>query len=559
MRTGGRKSGAVILLAALISLGWSGSDPPGGEVHPASRSLPLQQRELRIGFVTVGNFLPLPPDLQPDGAHAWIMRQVYGPGLIGSGTTAGGEPVFQLVTSFAEETIRGSWTLKLREGIRFQDESDLDPQDVRETIDLYRRLARAGDPDVDPAFGLVDTVMVNPDGSITFTMDSRRRREQPYRVARVVPLPAETAGRIRGDLVTMREDLSQAFLEPVGLGGYTFEIGQPQPGPEGRYRVITLRSFDRYFQGRPAIREIAIHFYATERQLIQGVVTGEVDVAGMLTWQASAELQAQSTGRRNLHFRYFPRPDHFYYLAFNNDAPLLVQGEVRDAIRLAIDRDHLRLGVPREFSPIADVPIQPHPPDEGASGRPRRRPAMNLLTQLHFSRSGDLLTDPSGQRVRLRLHYPDHIAMYEGMARSIKNDLQRLGFLIEAIPVGPEELWGRLCSGEYDLALNEMTMPPTPDVFQHWFGAGAIAAGTNFVRYRSPNFNSNLNAVMRGTGSTPESYWQGALNKFAEDAPLVPLYFSTQQYWIIDGDVVELRSVGQMRLRLEPLARWRRK
>jgi ABC-type oligopeptide transport system substrate-binding subunit len=263
------------------------------------------------------------------------------------------------------------------------------------------------------------------------------------------------------------------------------------------------------------------------------------------------------TARRNLHFRYFPRPDHFYYLAFNNSNPLLAQNEVRGAIRMAINREGLRLGVPRGLSPISDLPIQP--PDEGLSGRPRRRTALNMLTQLHFGRSGDVLTDPSGRRVQLRLHYPDHITMYEEMARSIKNDLQRLGFLIEAIPVGPEELRGRLQSGDYDLALFEMTLRPTPDVFQHWFGADAIETGTNFLRYRSANFNSNLNAVMRGTGSNPESYWQGALNRFEEDAPLVPLYFSTQQYWVLNGEVVDLRSVGQIGLRLEPLARWRRR
>jgi ABC-type transport system substrate-binding protein len=559
MRTCGRKFGAVCSLATLVVLGGSRPDTPGGEVYPGPRPRFPQQRELRIGFVATGNFLPLPPDLQTDGAYAWIMRQVYGPGLIGDGTSPGEEPVLQLVTSFAEETVRGSWTLKLREGVRFQDDSELDPQDVRETIDLYRRLALAGDPDVDPAFGLVSTVAVNPDGSITFTMDSRRRREQPYRVARVVPLPAATIEGIRGDLATMREALSRAILQPVGLGGYTFEIGQPLPGPEGRYRVITLRSFDRYFQGRPAIREVTIHFYATERQLIQGVVTGAVDAAGLLTWQASTELQAQSSSRRNLHIRVFPRPDHFYYLAFNNDSPLLGQSEVRDAIRLAIDREGLRLGVPRELSPIANLPIQPRPPDEGMSGRPRRRPAMNLLTQLRFGHSGDVLTDPRGRPVQLRLHYPDHIAMYEEMARAIKNDLQRLGFLIEAIPISPEELRGRLRSGEYDLAIYEMTMPSTPEAFRHWFGAAAITEGINFVRYRSPNFNSNLNAAMQGTGSDPESYWQGALNRFEEDAPLVPLYFSTLQYWVVDVDVVDLRSVGQMRTRLEPLARWRRK
>ncbi len=528
-------------------------------VQGQERNVPSQRPSagLRIGFVSVGNLVPLPPDLQPERTIRWIMHQVYGPGLIEPPGREEDAPVYLLASEFGPRPVRGTWRIRLRPGVVFHDGSELDPEDVRETLLLYKRLAEAGHPDIDPVFRLIDSVEVRADGAVDFTL-GRHLQDQPWRIGRVVPLPAGRARLVRGDLSEMQGQLIAQFVDrpPVGLGGYRYEPVDPRTSDPGE-ALFVLRAFDRYFQGRPVFREAMIRFYPNERQLMQAVVTGELDVVGILPRLASEELTSLLANRVEVQYRRFPQTEHFYYLALNNATWPFEEREARQAVRLAVDRNQLRLGYPVTLSPISDIPVQPAP-NSGERAPVRRRAAMNLLQDLGFRVVNDLLTGRDGRPVRLRLHYPDHYRTYERMARNVKNDLQRLGLLVDAIPVHPSELKARLSSGDYDLALYEMDLPPTPEGLFHFFATDP-ARGVNFTRYGSVAFRSNLNAALSPpAGTSLQEYWNGALERFEDDVPLIPIYFDLAQHWAFDGAVVDVRSVGVSTRRMEPLARWRR-
>lgn len=538
----------------------------GGILTVISTSVEGQERglqtrrtstELRIGFVSVGNLVPLPPDLQTERTIRWIMHQVYGPALLEPPERQEEAPIYLLATEFGQQPVRGRWRLRLRTGVVFHDGSEFGPDDVQETLLLYKRLAEAGHPDVDPVFQLIQDVEIQQDGAVDFILE-RHLQEQAWRVAQVVPLPAERARLVRGDLTEMQSQLIAQFVErpPVGLGGYLYEQSDPRSTDPGE-ALFVLRAFDRYFQGRPVFREVMIRFYPTGRQVMQAMVTGELDVVGMLPRLASEELASLLSNRVEVQHRRFPQTEHFYYLALNNAAWPLEEREARQAVRLAVDRNQLRLGSPPPLSPISNIPVQP-PPNSGERAAVRRRSAMNLLEGLGFRVVNDLLTDRDGRPVRLRLHYPDQFTTYERMARNVKNDLQRLGLLVDAIPVRPTELKARLRSGDYDLALYEMDLPPTPEGLLHFF-ASDPERGMNFTRYNSVAFRSSLRAALDPpAGTSLEEYWNGALARFEDDVPLIPIYFDLGQHWAIDGSLVDLRSVGMSTRRMEPLARWRR-
>jgi hypothetical protein len=286
-------------------------------VQGQERNVPSQRPSagLRIGFVSVGNLVPLPPDLQPERTIRWIMHQVYGPGLIEPPGREEDAPVYLLASEFGPRPVRGTWRIRLRPGVVFHDGSELDPEDVRETLLLYKRLAEAGHPDIDPVFRLIDSVEVRADGAVDFTL-GRHLQDQPWRIGRVVPLPAGRARLVRGDLSEMQGQLIAQFVDrpPVGLGGYLYEPVDPRTSDPGE-ALFVLRAFDRYFQGRPVFREAMIRFYPNDRQLMQAVVTGELDVVGILPRLASEELTSLLANRVEVQYRRFPQTEHFYYLA----------------------------------------------------------------------------------------------------------------------------------------------------------------------------------------------------------------------------------------------------
>lgn len=539
------------LLGALLLVGAGAAPTDGPPDQP--------RRALRIGLVGSGSFLPLPPAMMPDTPERWVMEQVYGPGLVWPGTELDPEPQLALATRAYEVVRPGQLLYSVRTDVHFHNGSLLGLSSYYETFDLYRRLARAGDPDIDPAFAHLDSVWIDMDlQRVGIWMRPALLQEAARRIATVVPIPPKLVRLVNG--LGPRE--ARGVLlgeEPTGLGGYRWNITVPTR-PEAAFSgpVIELRANPDYFEDAPEFDRVEIRFFPNDRQLIQAFVTDQVDVVRLPNWQASSTLRQQlQFARTHKIFRTYPSRDHFYFLAFNTSQPRLQRTELRRAMAFALDRRKLRAGPPATGL-IGEAPVQPERSDIQRSGRRSRTASVILQRELGYRVSRGVLRDGQGRELRFTLHYPNHVEHYETMARQISVDLARLGFVINPVPVPPQELRDRLRTGDYELAIFEMTLPPTTDVLRKYFHSENAASGVNFTRYSNRTFESNIEAVLRGDLPNAESYRQGALNRLREDFPLVPLYFPTNVYYAFSTDVVEPESVGRINSYLQPLARWRR-
>ncbi len=484
------------------------------------------------------------------------MSQVYGPGLLLPPTKYNEDesPVPALGSLDSDEARPGTTSFIVRDGVSFHDGSELSPEHIRVTFDRYRQLARDADPYIDPAFAYIDSIGIDSDQDRLSLLMPGWMKTQPYRLATVAPL--SPALPELGHLSVEEE--------PLGLGGYTYRFDTEPAGEGGARRgVIHLSAFEGYFEGSPEIKHVAVHLYPNDRELIRAFITGEIHVARLPTFHAWQSLEAQLPGSPqsdNALPKNYPRPNHFFFLAFNNArSPFDMEG-VRPTLARAINRKAM-LDEPEAWSVITDFPIHPRS-SLGESPRVRRSPtrympttARRMLQEADLIRQGQAI-GRTGQQIRLNLIYPDHVELYEEMALRVKNDLQRLGFRIDAEPVPPEVVRKRLQEGDYWLALSEMTLPPTPEAIQRIFHSTNASSGLNFTRYRNLTFDTNIDAMIFQRAPNPETNRDAAIRLLGDEFPLLPLFFQANEYYVFNISVLDPESLGYIGTRLEPIAKW---
>lgn len=507
---------------------------------------------LHIGIVYSGSFLPLPPAMLTDGPERWIMSQVFGPGLVlPSYKYNGSEPIeLSLASEMSSEKISGITSFSLKEEIRFHDGTLLTLDDFISTFDLYKRLVAEGNPVVDPAFEWIESVEIDTDQNQLVLEMLPWMDVQPYRVATVAPL-AHTLDELNS------ADISEKL---IGLGGYTYQPGSERPAG-GRRGVIHLQAFDGYMPESPEIRNVAVHLYPNDRELIQAYITGSVHVARLPTFHAATLLEELLKGgaqERSALIRMYPRPNHFFFLAFNNSRFPFDDQRVRSALVRAINRKAMA-DEPSAWSAITDFPVHRKSTlGKKLPGSPTAyvpTAARRLLNEAGIMRGGEARIQ-TGDPIRLTLIYPNHVTLYEDMALRIKNDLQRLGFRVDAEPLPPHVVRARMSEGDYMFALSEITLFPTAESINCLFHSSNIEKGLNFTRYRSVTFNSAIDGFFRRVPD-PESFLEDALRLLGNEFPLIPLFYQANEYYVFNNSVLNPDDLAHPGSRLNPVAEWK--
>lgn len=540
-------------LAVLLLLG--GAGPSESPLPPTQ---PEGERELHIGVVSSGPFHPLPPALLGHGPEQWIMEQVFGPGLHRRGRNGGPENR-TVLTQEIIDGVRPGWTFyTLRPEILFQDGTALRLEDVRDTYHLYRDMVGAGDVGLDPAFAYLDSVGLRRDLNRVGLVMPARLRDQAHRLAVSAPLhPAMRHGLPQGPQA-VRGTLESRRI--IGLGSYRLAFDITHERGEGEV-IIRLEAVDTGPMTDPEIRRVVFHLYENDQQLIRAFVTGKIQVARLPSYLAQSRLRDEMTGQENRGFitRFFQQRDHFLFLAFNNAYPPLQDAAVRRALAYALNRGAMKHPEIREVDEVSDVPLLPTSPfGRTVQYTYRPRHAASLLSEEGYRLRGRELVDPAGNPVRFNLVYPSTGGHFEQIARRIKLDLQSIGIIVDVEPLRPDRIEERLREGSYQMALSEMTLPPTPEAILRLFRSENAATGVNFTRYRSTNFDSNIRAaVLRPEIEDPDTYYRGAIERLQLDIPLLPIYFERRSYYAFDTRTLDASTVGRISRQLEPLAQWR--
>jgi len=559
------------------ALGREAADPSSGPVREGilTADRQVQNGALPIGAISTMEFVPLPPALLPDGPERWIMEQVYGPGLILPPLNGVIEPGLIQESDGFSEVGTNTFTFTLRSDIRFHsDDLLLTPQHVKDTYEFYKELATSSFsfPEIDPAFALIDSIRIDEESNQVIIEMPSTLREQLLRIAATAPLHPRFLEINEGESPDAQIRRT-AWPSPPGLGAYQALYIEDS-------NTVTLVEHREYFEDRPNIRNITVRFYDSDGDLNRAFITGDVKLVRLPTLKAYGTVlnqweQSDPTARQvtSPNIRYYRQPNHFFYLAFNTTREPLNSPYMRRAVAFAIKRtDHDFRDEPPYHSIITDLPL--HPDSRlgqrfpGQSQRPYAPRSQSLRQiredpDINATRTG-YPRDREWQQFQLELIYPGHVSHYETMARRIKNHLENLQIQVEVTEVTPAELRRRIHSGDYQMAISEMTLPPTVDALQRLFWSRHARGGLNFTRYVNPAFDAAVQgAISHREGQRTEYNWRyyagNCVRILYEDIPLLPLFFQTNQYYFFDNSIVDVEFLGPIGQRLAPMHEWRRK
>ena len=330
-----------------------------------------------------------------------------------------------------------TWTVHLRQGVRWHDGVPVTAHDVKFTLDLL------SDPDVLYAQPGGYTVTVLDDTAYTIEYHDLLADE----VGKGSPLDDYT-------VIYPKHLLEQ--LDPVDFGSWEFWSRPVGNGPYryGRQLSQIMMEFEAnpdYYRGKPSIERVVLKFvafYVTE------LLSGYVDA---LYFVGREELQALRGDDR---FQAYHSSNHRgnRVVVWNLRNVLFRDASVRRALTLAIDRVELRqvLHMPAGL-PIFDVPLSGGLYRRGEVPEPLPYDPKRAKQLLHEAGwrdgDGDGIRERDGRPFRFTLLTPASYPMRGGEAVYIQSQLRQVGIGVEIQTMEWRPVLERMTTGQFEAAL----------------------------------------------------------------------------------------------------------
>jgi peptide/nickel transport system substrate-binding protein len=405
-----------------------------------------------------------------------------------------GELEGRLAESWALSPDFRTWTIRLRDGVRWHDGVPVTAHDMKFTLDLLQQ------PEAMQFVPGGYTVTVLNDGTYAI---SYHRQDL-----------ANRGGALDDNIACWPKHLLER-LDPTQINSWDFWAHPVGCGPYRHVRTVahSMMEFEAnpdYFRGRPRIERVILKFAGWgATSAMPELLSGSVDAA-----VPDGGRDILSARRRG--FRVYQQHKQLSLgsaaLWWNTRHPLLQDTKVRRALTLAINRRELNLLSFPEDMPIADFPLTNRQLERGDLPDPipyDPELANRLLDEAGWSaRNRDGLRVRHGNPFRFRLLAGGTGVM---LAVYVQALLKRAGVRMDIRPYdGTEE---RIKAGDFEAALL-------------WFGVGAdIEERLSWCGYKNPAFSQLLDAT-RATFD-PEKrdrLYQQLSETFQADVPMTLLF-----------------------------------
>ena len=479
---------ALLLLASCGRGSESGFSPEPGRSRPLTVVLPATS-EPAAGF---------------DPAFGWgVGEHVHEP-LIQSTLTVTNPDLtigYDLATAMEVSGDGLTWTVDIREGVKFTDGEPLTAQDVAFTYNTVKNTSSVND------FTMLDLAEAVNDYTVVFHM-ARPFSIWPYTMAVVGILPEHAY------------DPANYGSNPIGSGRYMLKRWD-------RGQQAILESNPDYYGPQPRIEQVSILFMEEDAAFL-AVQAGQADLA-----YTSAPYAGQAVDGFSL-LSVRTVDNRGVNLPVTMSSPTM-ELPVRQAINMGIDRqrmiDHVLNGhgTPAYsvcdgmpwYSPVNEVEYDP----EGAKA---------LLDEWGWPAGPDgiRVRGASGMKLSLTIYYIVGDSVRQGLAAELANQLRELGIQADLKGVG------------WDTAYDDALFNPlvwgwgahTPMELYNIYHTDPELGTARYSPYSCEMTDSLLDAALACT-DLEESYslWRQAQEEIAGDVPWVWLVNVDHLYWVRDG------------------------
>lgn len=387
-----------------------------------------------------------------------------------------GRPVGVLARSWETDAAHRRWTFHLRTDVRWHDGVPVTAHDVAFTVGLYTH----------PAVlqwrpTMVEEILVPNDSTVVITLDHTSDPVQFWTWYVFFPR------HLLEGLDTAEYFTWEFWTRPVGNGPFRYVRHLPRT-------MIELEANPEHWQGRPAIDRVVLRFLPGSG--VTELLAGTVDVVG------ATPIEVAKLATDSRFATYFALHGYQAYTIFwrHTHGPF-GDARVRRALTLALDRATLlgALYLPPEVVPVIDgiysqgmlmrgelVAPLPHAP---ASARA-------LLAAAGWrDTDGDGVVDRDGRALRFTALVSNQPSGLEDLAVLIREQLRRVGVLMELQPLEAQAFRARMRAGAFEAAIGVMgNAPPSPVT---WFGEDSP------LGYRNANA-AGLALALAATGDLDE-------------------------------------------------------
>ena len=210
------------------------------------------------------------------------------------------------------------YTFKLRQGVKFHDDSELKAADVKYTIDYYRDPANAAT--IQTAYTGIDSVEAPDDYTVVVKMATVNAASLVTWATN--PIVHSAHHQEVGD--------ATYSTSPIGTGPFKVKEWKASEYTE-------LEAFDDYFKGRPSIDFIRMDVVPEDAVRKAALDTGDADSSAWpLLVEDSLALE------QDPNFKVFRTPgDSIKHFPINNERPYFADKRCRQALMHALDRQRI--------------------------------------------------------------------------------------------------------------------------------------------------------------------------------------------------------------------------
>lgn len=319
------------------------------------------------------------------------------------------------------------------------------------------------------------------------------------------------------------ESLREATFNraPIGSGAFTFNRLQLIDPGQDRV-VLYLNANKKFIRGAPKLERFQLHVYKDAERIKTAFMTREINAATGLSSSDLAQVKEENPNA------ILPKAKIYdgLYALFRTDSVILQDVKVREALRLATDRNAIIAKLHGYGEPL-DGPLLP---EHFVSLKNKKQPAFDLkAAAATLDQAGWVLQNnkrvKDGQELSLTV-VASRTGDYPVILEAIASQWKALGITLETQLVAPETIQQNVVIPRaYDVLINELVLGADPDVYAYWHSSQAGPRGLNLSNYKSEIADETLqSAHSRSEINIRQPKYEIFVDTWLKDVPAVALY-----------------------------------
>ncbi|MGW7685488.1 ABC transporter substrate-binding protein [Kribbella sp. NPDC054772] len=471
------------------------------------------------GDITAKNFNPFSSTaLQP------TLGVIYEP-LYWYNFAKQSEPTPVLATGYSWNPAGTELTIKLRQGVKWNDGQPFTAKDVAYTFNLV-----ATTPALNPS-GLAATAKATADDTAVLTFKSKSLMQEPAVLANQAIVPEHIWKDIKDPTTNLNEN-------PVGTGPFKLKSFTPQS--------YVLTKNDQYWEtGKPAIKEVRYLPVQSADAASAALVAGKVD------WASAYLPGIDNIMKTNKDLTYVNTPAMTTVIVTCSNSGLGCTGPqtdpaVRKAIYLAMNREQLGKlaggGVAGVGSPTLLLPGRDDDwmADAGSGKLPQSADAdeaNKLLDAAGWTKGSDGVRAKAGKRLSLTVQTVTGWSDYILINDTLKQQLSAVGIELKPSQVSWNEWNAAQTNGKFQLSLDSVGLGASTNPYFTYDSklatantapVGKSASAGNQSRFSDPTVDA---ALTTAAGTTDKAVQKAQYAKIqtviAEQLPYIPVYVNS--------------------------------